>query len=195
MAGRTTTALAPRDNNQQKLPASSMQHHQHHSKPTTATTKKLQHQLPKKKRVNFIEELVTVTTTADGYDRTAVPPDIFSCDVCSTRIPCGIRGFEPYATCETCPEGFDICLMCCGADKLHKKCQQQPIFCPNDKKKLTIKVKDHKHKLAVVDRGIEVVWANDKIDEDTAAACSSTSTMKRDDKATAQSPTRKKAKS
>lgn len=125
------------------------------SKPDISSVK--QHQ--KRKRVAFVKELVMEIKEADVYDREAVPSDIFSCDVCNARIPCGIRGFEPYATCEMCEDGFDVCAVCCGAKALMRRCDSTK-FLQNEQKP-SIKSKCHKHKLTIVNREAEVLWAND----------------------------------
>ncbi|CAB9503144.1 expressed unknown protein [Seminavis robusta] len=120
--------------------------------------------LPTKKRqrrvcVLFVPSLVDQTAEAPEYDRTAEPTDIFDCDGCGIRIPSGIKGYEPYATCTTCEDGFDLCGSCCGTDRIMKICAQTE-YLPDNKPK-TISVDSHKHMLQVVDRGAEIAWANE----------------------------------
>ena len=109
------------------------------------------------KSVSFSQALVTETKEVPSYDRTAVPCDIFSCDVCGLRIPSGIRGFEPYGTCAMCEDGFDVCGACCGMFKILQLCSTK--FTPGQTRP-TLHVAQHKHPLHLVDWGSEVRWAN-----------------------------------
>jgi len=136
---------------------------------TTVTTKT-------KKVVSFSPTL-TETHPAPDYDRTGIPTDSICCDVCGGRIPGGIRGYEVYGTCLICNtangEGYDVCGPCCGTTKIVTLCQTKHTFLPPplDQQQqqqqqycwpLRIKIKHHQHALHVVDRGAEVLWANDK---------------------------------
>ena len=133
----------------------------------TTTTSKI-----RKKNVQFVTPLVTATIECStDYDRTAVPIDIFHCDVCGMTIPAGIRGFEPYATCEIChnsPEsdGFDLCGACCGTNAILQLCQQHYLTMDDvamdfEKDRPTILVeRHHPHELVVIDRKAQVLWAN-----------------------------------
>jgi hypothetical protein len=102
------------------------------------------------------------------YDRSAVPIDIFSCDICHAVIPSGIRGFEPYATCPTCQEGFDVCGVCCGFSCRSGSNRPSP---PST----IVRLKWHPHELTVIDRQAEVAWANGKA---AATSCSQTTKTK-----------------
>lgn len=131
------------------------------AKVATATTK-----MRKNKTVSFSTTLIAGTAEVPAYDRTAVPSDIFTCDICGLRIPAGFRGFEPYATCDVCEDGFDVCGSCCGTSEIMKLCYLATTKTttknriPGDLRP-TMRVEHHKeHPLQVVDRSAEVVWAN-----------------------------------
>ena len=113
----------------------------------------------KVKLVSFSADLVSGVTQALQYDRTALPSDIFSCDVCSLRIPCGIRGYEPYGTCAICEDGFDVCGSCCGAEEIMQHCST-PFVPGKFRPKLRIP-QHHQHDLHVIDRAAEIRWANE----------------------------------
>ena len=108
------------------------------------------------KQVSFSREVVSGTTQVPSYDRKAVPSDSFSCDVCSVRIPSGIRGYEPYGTCGICEDGFDVCGACCGTAKIMRLCGP---FVPGTIQP-TLRLANHPHDLQVIDRAAEVRWAN-----------------------------------
>lgn len=112
-----------------------------------------QHFCPK--RVRFSSELKTME--APDYDRTACEPDMFSCDICGIQIAAGIKGFEPYGTCDVCVDGFDACGACCGTKALMRICHETK-FSPT--KNAVIRCNCHEHPLKVVDRKVEILWAN-----------------------------------
>jgi hypothetical protein len=109
--------------------------------------------------VRFSTEFISGTQlAAPEYDRSAAPVELFSCDVCHQVIRAGLRGFEIYATCNVCSE-FDICGFC--SKSLQHKRYCGAAFMP-DQQSQTIWSKLHQHDLEVVDRGAQVVWANDQ---------------------------------
>lgn len=155
-----------------------------------------------KKRVQFSSNLILETKEAPIYERTAVQVDLFSCDVCSIQIPAGMKGFEPYGTCEVCVDGFDACGACCGTEALMHICQTT-VFSPSKQVKPTIRSKCHDHLLTVVDRKAEVAWANNnnrsnisygKDLSNTATGALSPPTEKRDTKRSLQSRTESQKK-
>ena len=138
------------------------------------------------KQVTFSPEVVT--TQVPSYDRKAVPSDSFSCDVCSVRIPSGIRGFEPYGTCPVCEDGFDVCGACCGTANILEMCGP---FVPGATPP-TLRVRHHHpHNLQVVDRAAEVRWANG----DYAAVATTTTTTTTNNNGASASGVVKKKKS
>ena len=112
------------------------------------------------RKVHFACNLVDKTVEAPDYNRTSVLNDIYSCDVCGIRIPGGIKGYEPFATCATCHDGFDVCGKCCGIESIMTICQTT-IFSPESDATPTIRVKHHAHDLHVVNRSAEILWANE----------------------------------
>jgi hypothetical protein len=113
------------------------------------------------KQVQFYASLVDKTMEAPDYDRTAVLNDTFTCDICGIRIPCGIKGYEPFATCAICDDGYDVCGQCCGVESILTLCRKT-VFSPEmDNPGMLLRIDDHPHDLQVVDRSAEIVWAND----------------------------------
>jgi hypothetical protein len=171
--------------------------------PSTTVSLSHNNQKKKKRTVQFPsspQQLVTqshcVPSAKSWYDRTAVPTDIFTCDVCHADIAAGIRGFEPYATCPTCQkedgDGFDVCGVCCGGIEVmmtyrrQQECTSSSLSKEGDNNDdietgdirsrptppppQTIRLKCHPHELTVIDRQAEVAWANGKVMTATAAA-------------------------
>ena len=64
-----------------------------------------------RRKVRFTPKPSVIGNADAGVDRISTPPALFDCDVCSSRIHAGLRGFDLFAHCEICE--FDACLSCC----------------------------------------------------------------------------------
>lgn len=128
-------------------------------------------------RVVFGESAVVVLGNAAPYahvDRLATPVEEFACDACGVVIPGGLKGYELYFSCccagrtaeaeenekQTCDDGYDLCLRCATRASRKNHAASSSQLSSNTSPSVLFPAL-HAHALSLVDRGGEVLWANE----------------------------------